>query len=262
MRYAACVEYDGTSFSGWQRQKHQVRTVQQSVEEALSKVANHDVAIITAGRTDAGVHATHQVIHFESDAQRSEFAWCRGTNRFLDKDIRLRWVSSVDDGFHARFSATSRSYRYIIFNQPIASALYRNLVTVEHLPLDETKMKLAGQVLLGRHDFSSFRASGCQAHSPVREMTDFNLVRQQHWLYFDVTANAFLQHMVRNIAGALIEIGSGAREVDWMAEVLAARDRKVSGITAAASGLYLVGVGYPDEFHLPSASYPVSYWGA
>ena len=264
MRYAACVEYDGYDFSGWQtqkKQKNEVRTVQSVVEAALSKVADHPVSIITAGRTDAGVHASHQIIHFASDALRSEFSWCRGTNRFMPKDVRLRWVQVVDAEFHARFSALSRSYRYIINNKPIQSAIFRKYVTSEFKPLDATIMAAAGQVLLGEHDFSSFRAAGCQAHSPIRNISQFKLASNGSWIWFDITANAFLQHMVRNIAGALIEIGCGKRDLEWMTQVLQARDRTKGGITAAASGLYLVGVTYPHEFALQSCSQQVSFWG-
>jgi tRNA pseudouridine38-40 synthase len=261
MRYAACIEYDGARFSGWQRQKQAVRTVQEVTEIALSKVANHTVSIVTAGRTDTGVHASHQVIHFDSQSPRSPFAWCRGANRFLDHDVRLRWVVPVEDTFHARFAALSRSYRFIIFNHSIQSALYRNLSTAEFRDLDANLMNETGKQLLGEHDFTSFRAAGCQAHSPVRTVEFFELKKRGHWIWFDITANAFLQHMVRNIAGSLIEVGCGKRDSAWFKEILAARDRRVSGITAPANGLYLIGVDYPSEFKLPSNYKPVAYWG-
>jgi len=215
-KYAACVEYDGAAFSGWQAQKHGVRTVQQDIEKALSKVADEPISIITAGRTDARVHATHQVIHFESSVERSEFAWCRGTNRFLQHDVRLHWVTSVDEGFHARFGALTRSYRFIINNAKIPSALYRNYSTHEYLDLRPELMREAGKVLVGTHDFSSFRAAGCQAHSPVRTVLDFDLQANDKWIWFDVRANAFLQHMIRNIAGSLIDVGSGERDIHQM----------------------------------------------
>jgi len=261
MRYVACIEYEGSDFSGWQAQKHNVRTVQQTLEKALSRVADHAVTVITAGRTDSGVHATHQIIHFDSDVERTEFAWCRGTNRFLDHDVRLRWVTKISDSFHARFAALNRSYRFIIYNHPIRSALYRNHASFESRELDEVRMASAGKLLLGKHDFSSFRAAGCQAQSPVRNLLDFSLNRVDDWLWFDVKANAFLQHMVRNIAGALIEVGTGKRDVGWMADLLEIRDRTQGGITAPPNGLYLVGVEYPSEYRLPSAHQSVSYWG-
>lgn len=261
MRYAACIEYDGSAFSGWQAQKHDVRTVQEVVETALSKVADEPTAIITAGRTDTGVHATHQVIHFDSDVERSNFAWCRGTNRFLDHDVRLHWVQAVDDDFHARFSALSRSYRFVINNAPIQSALHRRYATHEYRPLDIESMTEAGAALLGEHDFSSFRAAGCQAHSPVRTMTDFSLNATGKWIWFDVTANAFLQHMVRNIAGCLIEVGCGKQAVNWVSYLLDVKDRTKGGVTAPPNGLYLTGVEYPNKFPLPSNQKNIAYWG-
>ncbi|NND82493.1 MAG: tRNA pseudouridine(38-40) synthase TruA [Gammaproteobacteria bacterium] len=260
MRYAARVEYDGTDFSGWQTQKHDVRTVQQEVERALSKVADHPLGIVTAGRTDTGVHATHQVIHFDSDAGRSEIEWLKGCNRFMSHDVRLHWVRQVDDEFHARFGAISRSYRFIIWNESINSAISRNYATHEYRDLDAGLMAGAGELLLGEHDFSSFRAAGCQAHSPLRTVQKFSLSQQGQWLWFDITANAFLQHMVRNIAGALVEVGCGKRSIGWFEDLLEVRDRTRAGITAAANGLYLVGVEYPPEFALPSQSSAVALW--
>ena len=262
MRYSACIEYDGTNFSGWQRQKHNVRTVQSRLEFALSKLADEEINIITAGRTDAGVHATHQIIHFDSSAVRTNFSWCRGTNRFLDRDVRMVWVQPVDDEFHARFSALSRSYRFIIHNKPIASAIFRNYSSHEYRELDLDKMKQAGNCLVGEHDFSSFRAAGCQAHSPVRILQEFNLSRKDEWIWFDVTANAFLQHMVRNIAGALIEVGCGMRDNDWISHLLNVCDRTEGSITAPPNGLYLTGVEYPAEFGLLSSMQSISYWNS
>ncbi len=261
MRYAACVEYDGSGFSGWQTQKHDVRTVQEEVEAALSRVADETVPIITAGRTDTGVHASHQIIHFDSTAVRSTFAWCRGANRFMAHDVRLLWVEPVSDEFHARFSALSRSYRFVIRNSAIQSALYRTLSTHEFRALDASLMAQAGAELLGEHDFTSFRAAGCQAHSPVRTVEHFRLDVKGEWLWFDIRANAFLQHMVRNIAGCLIEVGCKKRPVTWFSELLDVRDRTQAGVTAPPHGLYLAGVEYPDEFVLPSNHRTVSYWG-
>ncbi len=261
MRYAACVEYDGSRFSGWQTQKHDVRTVQEEVEAALSKVASAPISIITAGRTDTGVHATHQVIHFDSSAERSTFAWCRGANRFMAHDVRLLWVQPVDEDFHARFSALARSYRFVIYNSTIQTALHRTLATHEYRALNDKLMLEAGQALLGEHDFSSFRAAGCQAHSPIRTMHRFELHRKGDWLWFDVTANAFLQHMVRNIAGCLIEIGWGKREKEWIDELLEVKDRTKGGVTAPPYGLYLTGVEYPPNFILPSQHRDIAYWG-
>ena len=261
MRYAACIEYDGAAFSGWQAQKHSVRTVQETVQAALSKVADSEITIITAGRTDASVHATHQIIHYDSDAPRTEFSWCRGTNRFLPLDVRVRWVVPIDENFHARFSALSRSYRYIINNNPIASALYRNHTSAEYRPLKPDLMAEAGKVLVGEHDFTSFRAAGCQAKSPIRTLHSFQLYHEGDWVWFDVTANAFLQHMVRNIAGSLIEVGCGKQPLTWLESVLSARDRTLGGTTASPNGLYLVGVDYPNNYSLPTKQKSVSFWG-
>jgi len=260
MRYSARIEYDGSRFSGWQKQKHDVRTVQECLETSLSKVANHSISVTTAGRTDTGVHATHQVIHFECDANRDEFELRQGTNRFLDHDIRVHWVCEVADDFHARFSAKNRSYRFIIHNAPSASAIFRNYSTPEYRILDVDKMRRAGQDLVGEHDFSSFRASGCQANSPVRTVSDFKLSNHQEWIWFDIKANAFLQHMVRNIAGALIEVGYGKRDDKWIKYLLKERDRTKGSITAPPNGLYLTGVEYSDEYNLPSNSKLISFW--
>ena len=207
------------------------------------------------------MHASHQVIHFDSDAPRNVFAWSRGANRFLPKDVRVAWVQEVDPEFHARFSALARSYRFIIHNASIPSALFRRHVSEEFRPLDIDKMAQAGRVLLGEHDFSSFRAAGCQAHSPIRTILEFELAGDGQWIWFDIKANAFLQHMVRNIAGALIEVGSGKRSASWIREVLAAKDRTKGGITAPPNGLYLVGVEYPPEFALQTQIAQISYWG-
>jgi len=189
------------------------------------------------------------------------YSWCRGANRFLTKDVRLKWVQQIDANFHARFSALSRSYRYIIYNHSIHSAIFRNHVSAEYQSLDAVKMLAAGQLLIGEHDFTSFRAAGCQAQSPVRTMLNFKLATQGPWIWFDVTANAFLQHMVRNIAGSLIEVGCGKRDVNWMSDILKAKDRTQGGITAPANGLYLVGVDYPDSFDLETNYQAVAFWG-
>ena len=260
MRFAACVEYLGSRFSGWQAQKQDVRTVQECVELALSKVADEPIKIITAGRTDTGVHATGQIIHFDSTVHRSDFAWVRGGNTHLPKDVRIKWVQTVSDDFHARFSALSRSYRYIIYNHFAHSAIHQDISTFEYRKLDRAAMEEAGKLLIGEHDFSSFRAAGCQAKSPIRTVLDFSLHHKGKWVWFDIKANAFLQHMVRNIAGVLIEIGSGERTVGWMTEVLNYKDRTKGGITALPNGLYLSAVEYPKEFNIPSEPQLISFW--
>jgi len=247
MRFACAVEYDGSDFCGWQRQDH-ARSVQADVEAALSKVADHPVLTSCAGRTDAGVHATWQIVHFETHAWRSERSWLLGTNSNLPADVRLLSITPVASGFHARFSALARRYRYVILNRPVASALLRQRVTWTRHRLDETRVSAAADYLVGEHDFSSFRAVACQAKSPVRTVYRLDVARRGNYLYLDIEANAFLHHMVRNIAGVLMTVGRGERDPDWVGDVLRKRDRTQGGVTAPAAGLYLVGVRYPQEF--------------
>jgi tRNA pseudouridine38-40 synthase len=251
MRIALGIEYDGTGFFGWQRQS-EGRTVQSCVEAALSEVADHQVKVVCAGRTDTGVHASGQVVHLDTVAVRAMEGWKRGGNAHLPPDVRVQWAHPVDDAFHARFGATERSYRYIIHNHPVRSALLRNRVGWECRPLDESRMITASRHLLGEHDFTSFRAVACQAHSPVRTIDFLELGRHGDFIYLDIKANAFLHHMVRCIAGVLIAVGRGEHAPGWVAEVLAAKDRSLSGVNAPPAGLYLVAVRYPDEFKLPS----------
>jgi len=253
MRIACAVEYDGAGFCGWQRQDH-ARSVQESVEKALSFVADHPVAVSCAGRTDAGVHATGQIIHFDTDARRSERSWLLGANTKLPDDVRIRRVQPVDADFHARFSAQARSYRYVILNTDVPSALLRRRVTWEHRPLDVERMQRAGSFLLGEHDFSSFRAVACQAKSPVRTVLRLELTRSGDLIYLEVKANAFLHHMVRNIAGVLISVGRGDQPAEWVEQVLGHRDRTRGVITAPADGLYLVEVEYPARFGVAAGS--------
>ena len=208
MRYAAGIEYDGCGFFGWQRQA-EGRTVQDCVEKAISKVADHALNVVCAGRTDTGVHATGQVIHFDTGTDRPTNNWLRGTNANLPDDISVRWLSSMDEAFHARFSATQRHYRYIIYNHPCRPALLRNHVCWHYAELDAGVMAHAGRYLVGEHDFTSFRAVACQAHSPVRTIHSLEVRRSGRFIYIDVIANAFLHHMVRCIAGVLIKTGCG-----------------------------------------------------
>lgn len=252
MRIALGIEYDGTSYNGWQRQKTGLG-VQQRVEEALTIVANENVAVVCAGRTDTGVHATDQVVHFDSQSERSNRGWLLGANSNLPADISVNWAKPVNEEFHARFSATTRRYRYVILNRPHRSALHRDRAWWVYEPLDAERMHAAAQHLLGRHDFSAFRAAGCQAKTAVREISQISVSRRDDWLTLDVTANAFLQHMVRNITGTLAAVGKGEQEIDWFTSVLESRDRKAGGIAAPPHGLTLVGVGYPESFGLPAA---------
>lgn len=259
MRIALGIEYDGTGFFGWQRQS-EGRTVQSCVEAALSEVADHQVKVVCAGRTDTGVHATGQVVHLDTTAVRAMEGWKRGGNAHLPADVRVQWAHPVDDSFHARFGATERSYRYVIHNHPVRSALLRNRVGWEYLPLDESRMITASRHLPGEHDFTSFRAVACQAHSPLRTIYHLELARRGDFIYLDIKANAFLHHMVRCIAGVLIAVGRGEQAPAWVAEVLAAKDRSLSGVNAPPAGLYLVAVRYPDEFRLPTG-YSVPVYG-
>jgi tRNA pseudouridine38-40 synthase len=249
-RWAAGVEYLGGGYSGWQRLPDQT-TVQGTVETALSTVASQPVRVITAGRTDAGVHALQQVIHFDSDAARRPYAWLLGTNSLMPPDVSLRWVMPVNNAFHARFEATSREYRYLVLNQRARSAVWGGRATWEMRALDAAAMHRAAQHLVGEHDFSSFRDTRCQAPSPVRRLARIEVVRDGAMIGVHVVGNAFLHHMVRNIVGSLMDVGLGRRPEAWIADVLAARDRRVAGMTAAAEGLYFLGPRYPEHFEIP-----------
>ena len=247
MRIALMVEYDGSQYHGWQAQAG-LHTVQQVVEQALSRVADRAVSVVCAGRTDTGVHATNQIIHFDCEAERTIRAWIHGANSYLPKDVCVKWGREMPDDFHARFSALARRYRYVIYNAPIRPSLLRSNVTWQYRPLDHRLMHEASQTLLGEQDFTSFRALECQSKSPVRTIYNLQVERNGDLIIIDVSANAFLHHMVRNIAGVLIAVGSGRRSVSWVSEVLAAKDRKLGAETAPPYGLYLIGVVYPPEF--------------
>ena len=251
MRIAVGLEYQGTRYAGWQSQRA-VDTVQVLAEMALGRVAAEAVSLVCAGRTDAGVHARGQVAHFDTRASRSMRAWMLGANSELPPDISLSWVRPVPAHFHARYSAEARTYRYLIFNRASRSGLLARRATWIHRPLDVGLMALAAEALEGEHDFSAFRAAECQAKSPIRRMERLTVVRHGDWLEIEATANAFLHHMVRNIAGLLIRIGKGDAPASWAAEVLAGRDRRLSAATAPAAGLYLWQVRYPAAFGLPS----------
>ena len=249
-KLALGIEYDGSRYYGWQRQ-NEVRSVQEKLEKALSQVANHPVTVFCAGRTDAGVHGTGQVVHFETTAERKDAAWTLGANANLPDDIAVRWVKAVPEDFHARFSATARRYRYIIYNQRLRPAILHGGITHFYHQLDAEKMHRAGQCLLGENDFTSFRAVHCQSRTPMRNVHHLLVSRHGPYVVVDIKANAFVHHMVRNIVGSLMEIGCGNRPESWMAELLAAKDRKLAAATARAEGLYLVSVDYPERFALP-----------
>ncbi|WP_442498748.1 tRNA pseudouridine(38-40) synthase TruA [Methylobacter sp. sgz302048] len=248
------VEYDGSGFSGWQWQPEK-RSIQQTLEQALSKVADQPVTVTCAGRTDAGVHAFEQVAHFDVDAERELHAWMLGGNSNLPDDVKITWVKAAVNDFHARYSAIARFYRYIILNRPAKPALQHGRVTWCYNPLDAGKMHQAAQYLIGNHDFSSFRAQGCQSKSPWRIMHFIDVYRHEDQVIMDISANAFLHHMVRNIAGVLMAIGMGKQPVDWTRELLEVKSRKLGGITAPPDGLYLGGVYYPEHYGI--AKHPV-----
>jgi tRNA pseudouridine38-40 synthase len=228
--------------------------VQQRLEEALSLVANEAIEVVCAGRTDTGVHASGQVVHFDTSSERSRRGWLLGVNSSLPDDISVTWAQPVSEDFHARFSATARSYRYDILNRLERSALYRHRAWWVYQLLDAGAMHEAAGQLLGRHDFSAFRAAGCQASSAVREIKSIAITRNADWITLSVTANAFLQHMVRNIAGSLVAIGLGEQDVNWITAVLAGQDRRKGGVAAPPHGLTLVSVDYPASFNIPAAA--------
>ena len=260
MRIALGIEYDGTPFSGWQAQQEGVETIQGYVEQALSQVADHPVRVFCAGRTDTGVHATGQVIHFDSPAIRDMRSWVYGANANLPKGVAITWAKPVDEAFHARFSATRRRYRYVIFCRPVRPTFMAYRVSWSYRELDLDRMVQAAGYLVGEHDFSSYRALGCQAKSPVRTLYQLGVTGQGAFIFLDLEANGFLHHMVRNIAGVLMTIGSGEQAPAWAEEVLHYRDRTLGGVTAPPHGLYLVGVTYPDHYQIPSNSFTALPW--
>ena len=259
MRIALVVEYDGSQYHGWQSQTG-LRTVQHALERAISQVADHEVRVGCAGRTDTGVHAMHQVVHFDAKKERSMRAWVHGSNSFLPKDVCVRWAHEVPEHFDARYSALSRQYRYIIYNSSLRPALLRCNVTWQYQPLNHESMHEAAQLLLGEHDFTSFRSVECQSKTPMRHVKQVEVSRRGDLVIIDVTANAFLHHMVRNMAGVLMAVGAGKRPVTWVNEVLHAKDRKLGAETAPSYGLYLTHVTYPAEFGIaPAAAAPLFF---
>jgi tRNA pseudouridine38-40 synthase len=244
MKIALGVEYMGTDFHGWQLQKSGIRTVQQVVEEALSKIANHPIRVFCSGRTDAGVHAVEQVIHFETHAIREDKAWLFGGNVNLPHDVNFTWAKQVNDDFHARFNAYARRYNYKIHNTKVRSSIIGQHSLWEPRELNLDAMRKATEALIGEHDFSSFRGSLCQAKSPIKTIEFIKLTQNGNEIVLDIKANAFLHHMVRNIVGTLLKIGKGERSVEWMQDVLNAKDRKQAGATAQPQGLYFIKAFY------------------
>jgi tRNA pseudouridine38-40 synthase len=252
MRIALGIEYDGTAYNGWQRQKTGLG-VQQRLEEALCRVADHPVDVTCAGRTDTGVHATGQVVHFDTSSRRGDRGWLLGANSNLPDDVCVTWARHVDDEFHARFTAVGRNYSYRILNRLERSALHRNRAWWVYQPLDAERMHEAAQHLAGEHDFSAFRAAGCRANTPHRNITQISVERDGDWITLQVSANAFLQHMVRNLTGSLAAVGEGEKPAEWIAEVLESKDRKKAGIAAPPHGLTLCSVDYPAAAGIPQS---------
>jgi len=250
VRIALGIEYAGNAFEGWQSQSHG-RTVQDALERALGIIAGEPVRLHAAGRTDTGVHATAQVAHFDTVVCRPMTAWVRGANTWLPPGVAIRWAVEVDKSFHARYLAYERSYRYLLHDVPVRPAVLAGRVGWFHLPLDVEKMAAAAVQLCGKHDFSSFRAASCQAKTPVRIMSEARVVREGGIITFDFSANGFLQHMVRNLVGALVMVGKGERAPQWIGELLTACERAKGAPTFAPDGLYLCGVSYPPHWPLP-----------
>ncbi|MES1999468.1 MAG: tRNA pseudouridine(38-40) synthase TruA [Pseudomonadota bacterium] len=250
VRIVLGIEYDGSRFCGWQTQTAGCG-VQDALQRALAVIAGHPVEVVAAGRTDAGVHATLQVVHFDTVAQRPDSAWVRGVNSFLPDSVVVLWAQPVNTGFHARFSAQTRSYRYLLLNHPVRPAIAAGRIGWFHAPLALEPMRAAAQLLVGTHDFSAFRAAECQAKSPVRTLHSLSVKQTGHRFSFDLSANAFLHHMVRNIVGALVYVGKGKYPPEWVGELLAQRDRSRAAPTFAADGLYLNAVRYAPEWGLP-----------
>ena len=250
MRIALGLEYDGAAFCGWQTQPDGCG-VQDHLQQALSRFADAPIEVTAAGRTDTGVHATAQVVHFDTDARREEASWIRGTNSNLHEGARVLWAREVAADFHARYGARSRTYRYLLLDAPVAPAILRGRVGWHHRALDVALMAEGLVALVGEHDFSSFRDAQCQAKSPVRHLIGAQVERHRGLVVFTFRANAFLHHMIRNIVGALVYVGMGKQPHAWIAELLAARDRRLAAPTFAPDGLYLAGVEYDPAFGLP-----------
>jgi len=251
MRFALGIDYEGTHYRGWQTQQEGVPSIQSTIEDVLSRIADHPVIIHAAGRTDAGVHASGMVAHFDTHAIRGHKSWLLGSNTWLPKDIALRWIHPVSEDFHARFKAVARRYRYIIFNSGQRSSQLAGKVTWHYHPLNFERMKIAANYLVGQHNFNSFRAVGCQSRNPNRHVHFLNLTKRGSLIILDIQADGFLHHMVRNIMGCLLEIGQGMYEIDHIDTMFAAEDRRAAGITAPADGLYFIQSYYPDQFDLP-----------
>ena len=247
-RIALAINYNGSHFHGWQAQRENIPTVQKALTRAVSIIADEAVVLHCAGRTDTGVHATKQVVHFDTTAIRPEKAWVMGSNANLNDHVSVFWAGQTPDDFDARHSADSRQYLYLIHNGPVRSALMPEYLTTERRKLDVDAMHRAAQTFIGEQDFTSVRAASCQSKTAIRHVTSIDVQQQGNLIAIRITANAFLHHMVRNIAGVLIDVGVGEREISWVADLLAAKDRTKSSVTAPPNGLFLIDVGYPNRY--------------
>lgn len=250
-RVALGIEYDGSEYYGFQKQKSTEQTIQGNLENSISKVANHSIKTFCSGRTDAGVHAFMQVVHFDTESRRSTREWVRGINSYLPHDIKVLWSKELDETFHARYSATHRSYLYRILNNQTPSALWSKRSLFVPQKLDIRAMRAASKYLIGEHDFSSFRGSGCQSNSPVRSIEDIKITKKNNFITFELRANAFLLHMVRIIIGTLLMVGKREIKPLEMKNILNEKDRRIAGKTVSSSGLYFLGPKYPAKYHLP-----------
>jgi tRNA pseudouridine38-40 synthase len=251
VRIALGLEYDGSAFCGWQTQPGACG-VQDHLQQALRQFTQQDVEAVAAGRTDAGVHASAQVVHLDANVEREPHSWVRGTNSNLHPSARVLWASPMPDDFHARYSARARTYRYLLVNTPVAPAILKGKAGWHHRPLDAARMHAAAQVLVGEHDFSAFRDAECQAKSPVRTLSAITIARHDSLISFTLRANAFLHHMVRNIVGSLAYVGDGRQPQEWIAQLLDSRDRRHAAPTFMPDGLYLAGIEYDQAFTLPA----------
>ena len=258
MRLALGVSYHGQAYEGWQSQRSG-RTVQDRLEAALAEFTTQSVSTVCAGRTDAGVHGLMQVVHLDTGLQRAESSWIRGTNRFLPRDIAVEWARHVPDEFHSRASAIARRYTYVVLESQVRPSLDAGRVGWVYRPLDADAMREAALQVIGEHDFSSFRASACQALSPVKTLTTLQITRRGAYWRFDFEASAFLHHMIRNLMGCLLVIGQGQQPPSWMGVVLRARDRDAAAPTFSPAGLYFLGPVYEPRWGLPSRT-PAYDW--
>jgi tRNA pseudouridine38-40 synthase len=255
VRIALILEYDGSGFCGWQSQPSGA-SIQDALEAALTQIASEPIRVVTAGRTDAGVHATSQVVHFDTQAQRPPTGWVRGTNTFLPGNISVLWASRIRDDFHARYCAVERQYVYLLLNHPVRPGLYHGKVGWFHQALDTDAMQAAAGWLVGEHDFSAFRAAECQAKSPVRNLTRIGITRRGNIVVFEFRANSFLHHMVRNIVGCLVYVGKGKYPPEWIRQLLEGRRRSEAAPTFSPEGLYLTGIRYDDHWQIPRPGEP------